>query len=389
MSWGIHRLQICSNWIHRTKVMNFMVFISHFCYFIFIPKICAEPLWFLCIDGFYTFVEFHRYQVCKIWPSGLFYMDFANSGHIQWFEIWIWIRVWLNLTGADYAGNVAVPDWPIPIRYCLLILGAGFGSEGQRRIEGNCSPAGPTPAMRGTDGRRLGRSGGCDGGENSGRGAEEDGGLVGLISDGEGFPRRARDATGVRRGCRALRRVIYSVILRGKVPLDVVRMYARGWGKYQGKRASTEASTEPESNDDRRWSPRASALVVVIPAVILPVIGEERVERGVGTWEGSAEGLREKGGSGDGSSGSTFPEKKRGRGLGKKNMTGGPGVAVGEREREGCGPYLLGWFGGCWLWAGPVGLLLFFYSNSFSYFLFSCFVSLICLRHFYLVLVQL
>jgi hypothetical protein len=30
MFQGVHRLQICSNWIYRTKVMNFMVFISHF-----------------------------------------------------------------------------------------------------------------------------------------------------------------------------------------------------------------------------------------------------------------------------------------------------------------------------------------------------------------------
>jgi hypothetical protein len=63
----------------------------------------------------------------------------------------------------------------------------------------------------------------------------------------------------------------------------MVRMYARGRGKYQGERGSTEASTKPESDDDHRRSPRASALVVVIPAVILPVIREERVERGVGT----------------------------------------------------------------------------------------------------------
>jgi hypothetical protein len=40
-----------------------MVFISHFCYFIFIPKLCTVPLWFLCIDGLYTFVGFQGYQV--------------------------------------------------------------------------------------------------------------------------------------------------------------------------------------------------------------------------------------------------------------------------------------------------------------------------------------
>jgi hypothetical protein len=30
MFLGIHRIQICSKWIYRTKVMNFMVFINHF-----------------------------------------------------------------------------------------------------------------------------------------------------------------------------------------------------------------------------------------------------------------------------------------------------------------------------------------------------------------------
>jgi hypothetical protein len=38
MFQGIHRLQICSNCTYRTKVMNFMVFISHFLLFYFHPK---------------------------------------------------------------------------------------------------------------------------------------------------------------------------------------------------------------------------------------------------------------------------------------------------------------------------------------------------------------
>jgi hypothetical protein len=98
--------------------------------------------------------------------------------------------------------------------------------------------------------------------------------------------------------------------------------------------------------------------------------------------------LREKGGSGDGSSGSAFLEKKRGSGLGKKNMTGGPGVAVGERGKA---VGLTCSAGSAAVGSGPAQLdcYSFFYSDSFSYFLFSYFVSLICLRHFYLVLVQL
>jgi uncharacterized ParB-like nuclease family protein len=41
MFLGIHRLQICSDWIYRTKVMNYMVFISHLCHLIFTSKLCT------------------------------------------------------------------------------------------------------------------------------------------------------------------------------------------------------------------------------------------------------------------------------------------------------------------------------------------------------------
>jgi hypothetical protein len=60
------------------------------------------------------------------------------------------------------------------------------------------------------------------------------------------------------------------------------------------------------------------------------------------------------------------------------------------REREKAAG-LTCWAGSAAVGSGPAQLdcYSFFYSNSFSYFLFSCFVSLICLRHFYLVLVQL
>jgi hypothetical protein len=85
MFWGIHRLQICSNWIYRTKVMNFMVFISHFCYFIFIPKLCTVPLFFI----YYTLQGFQGYQICKIWPSGLFSKQFTRLVQFLWFEIQI------------------------------------------------------------------------------------------------------------------------------------------------------------------------------------------------------------------------------------------------------------------------------------------------------------
>jgi hypothetical protein len=62
----------------------------------------------------------------------------------------------------------------------------------------------------------------------------------------------------------------------------MIRSFARERGKYQGGRGSSEASTKPESDDDRRRSPRASALVVVIPVAILPeeVGGEWRGEWG-------------------------------------------------------------------------------------------------------------
>jgi hypothetical protein len=76
MFQGIHRLQICSNWIYRTKVMNFMVFISHFAILFFTSKLCAVTLWFLHINVFYTLQGFHVYQICNFWPSSYFLMNF-------------------------------------------------------------------------------------------------------------------------------------------------------------------------------------------------------------------------------------------------------------------------------------------------------------------------
>jgi hypothetical protein len=82
-----------------------------------------------------------------------------------------------------------------------------------------------------TGGRRRRSSGGLRWRGNSGRHAVKDSGLENVVGDDDGFPRRTREVTGERRGRRALRRVIYSVIRRGKVPLDVVRMCARGRGE--------------------------------------------------------------------------------------------------------------------------------------------------------------
>jgi hypothetical protein len=53
MFQGVHRLQICSNWIYKTKVMNFMVFVSHFAILFFISKLYTAPLLFLCTSVFY------------------------------------------------------------------------------------------------------------------------------------------------------------------------------------------------------------------------------------------------------------------------------------------------------------------------------------------------
>jgi hypothetical protein len=72
MFLGIHRLQICRNWIYKTKVIKKMVFITHFCHFIFTSKFCTVLLRFLCIFVFYTFLGFQGYQVCNIWPSRYF-----------------------------------------------------------------------------------------------------------------------------------------------------------------------------------------------------------------------------------------------------------------------------------------------------------------------------
>jgi hypothetical protein len=87
MFLGIHKLQICSNWIYRTKVIKKMVFITHFCHFIFTSKFCTVPLRFLYVFVFYTFLGFQGYQFCNFWPSTLFSIEFTSLEHILSFQI--------------------------------------------------------------------------------------------------------------------------------------------------------------------------------------------------------------------------------------------------------------------------------------------------------------
>jgi hypothetical protein len=112
------------------------------------------------------------------------------------------------------------------------------------------------------------------------------------------------------------------------------------------------------------------------PAAVFPVIGEERIERGVGNLRGEVEGFREKR-EWRRFLGAAVPEKKEG-GLGKKNMIGKPGLAEKEREKkemaagDGFPRLLLG----CPSRVGPVGL-----GFSFFFLFFSIFLILLYLLH--------
>jgi hypothetical protein len=81
--------------------------------------------------GFYTLQGFQGYQICNFWPGRLFSIDFTSSEHILSFEIRIQNEFDLKSDRADYAGDVAVTHWPIPIRRSLLFLAVGLGSSGQ------------------------------------------------------------------------------------------------------------------------------------------------------------------------------------------------------------------------------------------------------------------
>jgi hypothetical protein len=95
---------------------------------------------------------------------------------------------------------------------------------------------------------------------------------------------------------------------------------------------------------------------------------EERIERGVRNFERRGRGVSGKEGVATVPRAWRFQKKKEGR-LEKMNMMGGPGVVVGERGRlRGLLPGLVALGQPSWT------ATLFFYSDSFSYFLFSCFV---------------
>jgi hypothetical protein len=108
---GIHRLQICSNWIYRTKVMNFMVFISHFAILFFPSKLCTVPLWFLSIFVFYTLQGFQGYLICNFWTSILFYNDFTSCSRNLEFENWIQT----SFDSVDQGGWRGWSMWPLLI----------------------------------------------------------------------------------------------------------------------------------------------------------------------------------------------------------------------------------------------------------------------------------
>jgi hypothetical protein len=133
MFQGIHRLQIYSNWIYRTKVMNFMVFISHFAILFFTSKLCTGILWFLCKILFYTFSGFQGYYICNIWPSIWFYIDFTICSRNWYLKIEIEFCLTGLTGGADEDCDVASPYRSVPIRLDAFNLSHRKSIEGTQR----------------------------------------------------------------------------------------------------------------------------------------------------------------------------------------------------------------------------------------------------------------
>jgi hypothetical protein len=128
--------------------MNFMVFISHFCYLNFTSKLCTEPPWFLCTVVLYTFLGFQWYQVCNFWPGRLISMEFTSSAQNLVFENQSSKGFW-----PDWPGWLVCATWQRVIG--LYRFGGIFYSQpldldqmDKAKQKRNCSPAGLTPARR-------------------------------------------------------------------------------------------------------------------------------------------------------------------------------------------------------------------------------------------------
>jgi hypothetical protein len=111
MFWGIQRLQICRNWMYRTKVMIYLVQIGNYCHLKFISKTYTVTLWYYYLIGFYTLQGFQGYKVCKKWTCRLFSMEFTNhlwnrdlnlkfenEFWLGWLEL-TWLATWQHGTG--------------------------------------------------------------------------------------------------------------------------------------------------------------------------------------------------------------------------------------------------------------------------------------------------
>jgi hypothetical protein len=66
--------------------MIYLVQTGTFCHLKFISKICAVTPRYYCMIGVYTLQGFQGHKICKLWPSGLFSMEFTRSGPNLWFE---------------------------------------------------------------------------------------------------------------------------------------------------------------------------------------------------------------------------------------------------------------------------------------------------------------
>jgi hypothetical protein len=121
---GLHRLQICYFWITRAKDMNYLVLKCNLYHLNFASIIYTVTMWYYCLFGFYTFQGFQGYKICKIWNSGLFYIDFTRFSRNR--NLKFKFKIDFD-RGADWGWlgcDVARCYWRIPIRLraCNLCL---------------------------------------------------------------------------------------------------------------------------------------------------------------------------------------------------------------------------------------------------------------------------
>jgi hypothetical protein len=141
MFQGFHRLQICSIWTHRTKVMNLLGFEGHFAILFFNLNI-SQNHWCFSVEMGSTHFKDFRDILFVNFGQVFYFLSILQDAVENWdldFEfITDLTQFWLGWRGG---GDVASRHWPVPIQDWDLISAVGFRSEGRGRSKADCSPA--------------------------------------------------------------------------------------------------------------------------------------------------------------------------------------------------------------------------------------------------------